>query len=88
MTSTLGNTLQSLALVFSVVSALMLIAGSKRPSSRLARTGYAFVYASFALLTACVGIVLMGMLTEDYTLAYVVSNYPATGSPLPGRSTA
>ena len=82
MTSTLGNTLQGLALVFSVVSALMLIAGSKRPSSRLARTGYAFVYASFALLTACVGIVLMGMLTEDYTLAYVVSNYPATDSPL------
>ena len=32
------------------------------------------VYASFALLTACVGIVLVGMLTEDYTLAYVVSN--------------
>ncbi|MFR3452050.1 MAG: hypothetical protein ACLTSX_11425 [Collinsella sp.] len=32
-----------------------------------------FVYASFALLTACVGIVLVGMLTEDYTLAYVVS---------------
>ena len=82
MTSTLGNTLQSLALVFSVVSAVMLIAGSKRPSSRPARTGYAFVYASFALLTACVGIVLVGMLTEDYTLAYVVSNYPATDSPL------
>ena len=86
MTSTLGNTLQSLALVFSVVSALMLIAGSKRPSSRPARTGYAFVYASFALLTACVGIVLMGMLTEDYTLAYVVSNYPATEAPC-SRST-
>ena len=82
MTSTLGNTLQSLALVFSVVSAVMLIAGSKRPSSRPVRTGYAFVYASFALLTACVGIVLVGMLTEDYTLAYVVSNYPATDSPL------
>ena len=82
MTSTLGNTLQSLALVFSVVSAVMLIAGSKRPSSRPARTGYAFVYASLALLTACVGIVLVGMLTEDYTLAYVVSNYPATDSPL------
>lgn len=49
---------------------------------RMARAGYGFVYASFALLTGCVAVVLIAMIAEDYTLAYVVSNYPATDSPL------
>ncbi|MDO4436465.1 MAG: cytochrome c biogenesis protein CcsA [Coriobacteriaceae bacterium] len=52
------------------------------PSPRALRAGRALVYATFFLLTACVGIVLMAMLTENYSLAYVVSNYPATDSPL------
>ncbi len=37
---------------------------------------------SFGLLTACIGVILVCMLTENYSLAYVVSNYPATDSPL------
>ncbi len=48
----------------------------------LVRVGYALVYANAALLTACIAVVLVCMVTENYTLAYVVSNFPATDSPL------
>ena len=54
--------------------------GARR--DRAVRTGYAFTYVSFGLLTACIGVILVCMLTENYSLAYVVSNYPATDSPL------
>lgn len=53
-----------------------------RAASRMRDLGYMLTYVTFALLTACVAIILFAMLTEDYTLAYVVSNYPATDSPL------
>lgn len=102
MVSTIGNVFQALALVFALVSAVLLVASGKVastgaagsgaalsaapessvPIARMRHAGQAFVYASFALLTACVGIILVCMLTENYSLAYVVSNYPATDSPL------
>ena len=53
-----------------------------RAASRMRDLGYMLTYVTFALLTACVAIILFAMLSEDYTLAYVVSNYPATDSPL------
>ena len=53
-----------------------------RAALRMRDLGYMLTYVTFALLTACVAIILFAMLTEDYTLAYVVSNYPATDSPL------
>ena len=53
-----------------------------RAASRMRDLGYMLTYVTFALLTACVAIILFAMLAEDYTLAYVVSNYPATDSPL------
>ena len=56
--------------------------GRARAAARMRDLGYMLTYVTFALLTACVAIILFAMLTEDYTLAYVVSNYPATDSPL------
>ena len=56
--------------------------GRAHAAARMRDLGYMLTYVTFALLTACVVIILFAMLTEDYTLAYVVSNYPATDSPL------
>lgn len=56
--------------------------GRARAAALMRDLGYMLTYVTFALLTACVTIILFAMLTEDYTLAYVVSNYPATDSPL------
>ena len=56
--------------------------GRVHAAARMRDLGYMLTYVTFALLTACVTIILFAMLTEDYTLAYVVSNYPATDSPL------
>ncbi len=56
--------------------------GRARAAARMRDLGYMLTYVTFALLTACVAIILFAMLSEDYTLAYVVSNYPATDSPL------
>lgn len=85
MVSIIGNVMQALALVFALVSAVLLLAGVQLDGARrdrAVRTGYAFTYVSFGLLTACIGVILVCMLTENYSLAYVVSNYPATDSPL------
>lgn len=92
MVSIMGNALQALALILSAASSVLLIEGSRRNGRKgtapevaggeLADYGMALVYVSFALLTACVAIILFCMLTENYSLAYVVSNYPATDSPL------
>lgn len=92
MVSIMGNALQALALILSAASSVLLIEGSRRngrkgtapevAGGKLADCGMALVYVSFALLTACVAIILFCMLTENYSLAYVVSNYPATDSPL------
>ena len=72
MVSTIGNVFQALALVFALVSAVLLVASGKVastgaagsgaapstapepsvPIARMRHAGQAFVYASFALLTA------------------------------------
>ncbi len=82
MMSTLGNTLQILALVVALVSAVCLIAGVKRRRESLVNLGYILVFANALLLTACIGIILVCLLTENYSLAYVVSNFPKTDSAL------
>ena len=82
MVSTLGNAVQILALVVALVSAVCLIGGVKAKSEKLVNAGYLLVFGNALLLTACVGIVLACFLTENYGLAYGVSNYPATDSPL------
>lgn len=56
--------------------------GGWASAPRLVRVGYVLVLANAALLTACIAVVLVCMITENYTLAYVVSNFPATDSPL------
>lgn len=82
MMSTLGNALQILALVVALVSAVCLFAGVKRRRESLVNLGYILVFANALLLTACIGIILVCLLTENYSLAYVVSNFPKTDSTL------
>ncbi|MBM6868850.1 heme lyase CcmF/NrfE family subunit [Collinsella tanakaei] len=82
MMSTLGNALQILALVIALVSAVCLFAGVKRRRESLVNLGYILVFANALLLTACIGIILVCLLTENYSLAYVVSNFPKTDSTL------
>ena len=48
----------------------------------LVNAGYLLVFGNALLLTACAGLILMCLFTENYSLAYVVSNFPATDSPL------
>ena len=82
MVSMLGNAAQILALIVALISAVCLIGGVKAKSERLVNAGYLLVFGNALLLTACIGIVLTCFLTENYSLAYVVSNYPAADSPL------
>lgn len=82
MVSMLGNTLQVLAMVTALVSAICLLAGVKAHREGMVNIGYMLVFANTIVLTACVGIILVSLLTEDYSLAYVVSNFPVTDSPL------
>ena len=82
MVSTLGNAAQVLALVVALASAVCLIGGVKAKSEGMVNTGYLLVFGNTLLLTACVGLILVCFLTENYSLAYVVSNYPATDSSL------
>ena len=82
MVSTLGNAAQILALIVALVSAACLIGGVKGKSEKLVNAGYLLVFGNALLLTFCIGIILVCFLTENYSLAYVVSNYPATDSPL------
>lgn len=80
MVSTLGGALQVLALVVALVSAACLIGGVKGRREGLVNAGYLLVFANTLLLTACIAIILVCFLTENYSLAYVVSNYPVTDS--------
>ena len=62
MVSIIGNVMQALALVFALVSAVLLLAGVQLDGARrdrAVRTGYAFTYVSFGLLTACIGVILV-----------------------------
>ena len=82
MVSMLGNAAQILALIVALASAVCLIGGVKGKSEKLVNAGYLLVFGNTLLLTVCIGIILACFLTENYSLAYVVSNYPATDSPL------
>lgn len=78
----LGNVVLALALVVALVAAVCLIGGVKLRREGLVNTGYALVFGNALLLTCCIAIILVCLLTENYSLAYVVSNYPVTDSPL------
>lgn len=82
MISTVGNALQILALVVALVAAVCLVAGVKRRRESLVNLGYALVFANALLLTCCIALILVCLLTENYSLAYIVSNFPNTDSAL------
>ena len=82
MISTVGNALQILALVVALVAAVCLVAGVKRRRESLVNLGYVLVFANALLLTCCIALILVCLLTENYSLAYVVSNFPNTDSAL------
>ena len=80
--SLLGNGAQIIALIVSLVSAVALIGGAKGKREGLVNAGFILVLVNTLLLTFCVGLVLVSFLTENYSLAYVVSNFPQDSSPL------
>lgn len=82
MISTLGNVLQVLAMVAALLAAVCLLGGVKGRRESLVNAGFLLVFGSAIALTACVAIILICFLTENYSLAYVVSNFPQTTSPL------
>ena len=82
MMSTVGNALQILALVVALVAAVCLVAGVKRRRESLVNLGYVLVFANALLLTCCIALILVCLLTETYSLAYVVSTFPNTDSAL------
>lgn len=77
-----GNALQVLALAVALAAAVCLIGGVKLRREGVVNTGYLLVFANALMLTGCIAIILACMLSENYSLAYVVSNYPVTDSPL------
>ena len=74
--SLLGNGAQILALIAAVAGAAALIGGAKTRREGVVNAGYILVFVTTLLLTFCVGLVLVSFLTENYSLAYVVSNFP------------
>ena len=82
MVSTLGNAIQIIAFAVSLIAAVALMAGVKLRRESLTNLGYLLVFANTVALTACLGIILVCFLTQNYSIAYVVSNYPMTDSPL------
>ena len=71
-----------LALIVALVSAVCLIGGVKLRREALVNVGFALVLANALILSVSIAIILVCLLTENYSLAYVVSNYPVTDSPL------
>ena len=80
--SLVGSAAQVAALVMAAVSAAVLLAGVKTRREGLVNAGYLMVFGTFALLTLCVGVVLVSFLAENYELLYVVSNFPQDSGPL------
>ena len=80
--SLLGNGAQVIALIAALVSAVALIGGTKRRSESVVNAGYIGVLVTTVLLTFCIGVVLVCFMTENYSLAYVVSNFPQDTSGL------
>ena len=82
MISTLGNVIQIAAMVVAIISAVCLIAGARTKREGLVNAGYLMVFATTLALTLCIGIILACFVTDNFSLAYVVSNYPNTDSAL------
>ena len=82
MIATLGGALQVLAMVVALAAAVCLAAGVKTRREALVNTGFILVFANTIALTACVALILVCFVTRNFTLAYVVSNFPYTDSPL------
>ncbi|MDO4596369.1 MAG: cytochrome c biogenesis protein CcsA [Coriobacteriaceae bacterium] len=82
MISTLGNVIQIAAMVVALISAVCLIAGARTKREGLVNAGYLMVFATTLALTLCIGIILVCFVTDNFSLAYVVSNYPSTDSAL------
>lgn len=82
MISMLGNALMVLALVIALVGAVCLFAGARTRREGVVNAGYLLVFGNVIALTACVAIILVCFLTENYSLAYVVSNFPQDSSAL------
>lgn len=82
MICTLGSAIQVIALIVAALAAVVLIAGVKLRNEGLVNAGYLMVFGNTIALTACLGLILVAFLTENYTVAYVVSNYPNTDSAL------
>lgn len=82
MISTLGNVIQIAAMVVALISAVCLIAGARTKREGLVNAGYLMVFATTLALTLCIGIILACFVTDNFSLAYVVSNYPNTDSAL------
>ena len=82
MISLLGNGIQIVAMVMAVISSIVLVFGAKARREGLVNAGYLMAFGTAGALTLAVAIILTCFLTENFHLAYVVSNYPATDSPL------
>lgn len=82
MVSMLGNGLQAFAMLLALASAVVLLGGVKGRRERLVNAGYLMVFGTTIALTLCIAIILVCFVTENYSLAYVVSNYPNTDSAL------
>lgn len=82
MVSMLGNGLQVFAMLLALASAVVLLGGVKGRRERLVNAGYLMVFGTTIALTLCIAIILVCFVTENYSLAYVVSNYPNTDSAL------
>ena len=82
MVSMLGNGLQVFAMLLALASAVVLLGGVKGRRERLVNAGYLMVFGTTIALTLCIAIILVCFVTENYSLAYVVSNYPNADSAL------
>lgn len=80
MLSMVGNALQIIAMVAALLGAVNLFFGVKRHRESAVNLGYILVFGSVLVLTLCIVILLVCFLTENYSLAYVVSNFPQTTS--------
>lgn len=82
MIAMLGNGLMIAALVVAALAALVLLAGVKGNKESLVNLGYMLVFGNAIALSACIAILLVCFATGNFSLAYIVSNYPYTDDPL------
>ncbi len=82
MLSLIGNGLLVCSLVASLACATLLAAGIRGGRERLVNAGYLLAFGTLAALTCAIAIILVCFVTENYSLAYVASNFPQDSSPL------